>query len=142
MAQLIETLVDWTRFEHARASLGPNFFRVLNYFRDDGGKAVTSIEQAMRAHDAIAMIGPADLIKSEAEQMGAVGVAELAEEIEVQARDCVEWHQPPDSLLEVVVRLRVLFDETVAAFDEETNPLLVRKPGTGRSGELIASRST
>ena len=71
---------------------------------------------------------------------GALGVAELAEEIEVQARDCLEWHQSPESLLEDVVQLRAVFDRTVAAFDYETNPLLVRKPGTGHSGELVAGR--
>ena len=141
MAQIVDTLVDWTRFEQARASLGVNFFRVLSYFRDDGGKAVTTIENAMRARDATAMIGPAELLKSEAVEMGALGVAELAEDIEVQARDCVEWHQSPDSLLEEIVRLRALFDETVLAFDQETNPLLVRKPGSARSGDLLASRS-
>ncbi len=141
MAQTDDTEMDWNRFEQARASLGANFFRVLSYFRDDGGKAVTAIENAMRANDAIAMISPADLLKSEAIELGALGVAELAEEIEVQARDCLEWHQSPDSLLQEVVQLRSVFDQTVAAFDYETNPLLVRKPGTGHSGELVAGRS-
>lgn len=140
MAQADDTAMDWNRFEQARASLGANFFRVLSYFRDDGGKAVTAIENAMRANDAIAMISPADLLKSEAIELGALGVAELAEEIEVQARDCLEWHQSPESLLEDVVQLRAVFDRTVAAFDYETNPLLVRKPGTGHSGELVAGR--
>lgn len=133
--------MDWNRFEQARASLGTNFFRVLSYFRDDGGKAVTAIENAMRANDAIAMISPADLLKSEAVQLGALGVAELAEKIEIQARDCLEWHQSPDSLLEEVVQLRAMFDQTIAAFDHETNPLLVRKPGASHSGELVAGRS-
>jgi hypothetical protein len=141
MAQADITAMDWNRFEQARASLGANFFRVLSYFRDDGGKAVTAIENAMRAKDAIAMISPADVLKSEAIELGALGVAELAEEIEVQARDCLEWHQSPDSLLEAVVQLRAAFEQTVAAFDYETNPLLVRKPGAGNGGELVAGRS-
>lgn len=141
MAQLIDTAVDWTRFDHARATLGANFFRVLSYFRDDGGKAVTAIENAMRANDATAMIGPAELLKSEAVEIGAIGVAEIAEDIEVQARDCLEWHQSPDGMLEVVVQLRVLFDQAIAAFDHETNPLLVRKPSGGRGGDLLVSRA-
>ncbi len=141
MAQTDITAMDWNRFEQARASLGANFFRVLNYFRDDGGKAVTAIENAMRAHDTVAMIGPADVLKSEAIELGALGVAELAEEIEVQARDCLEWHQSPESLLEQVVQLRSVFEKTVAAFDYEINPLRVRKPGAVHGGELVAGRS-
>lgn len=141
MAQIIETpAVDWTQFEQARASLGANLLRVLGYFREDGGKAVTAIEGAMRMKDVVAMIGPADLLRSEAAQIGAQGVAELAEEIEFQARDCLEWHQSPDSLLEPVVQLRAVFNETVAAFDNETNPLSVRKPGAGRASDLAGNR--
>lgn len=140
MMDSVDTAMDWNRFEQARVSLGANFFRVLNYFRDDGGKAVTAIENAMRAHDTIAMISPADLLKSEAVQLGAFGVAELAEEIEVQARDCLEWHQSPESLLEEVVQLRAVFDQTVADFDQETNPLRIRKPAVRKSGELVEDR--
>lgn len=142
MAQTVDTAMDWNRFEQARASLGANFFRVLNYFRDDGGKAVTAIENAMRANDATAMISPADLLKSEAIELGALGIAELAEEIEVQARDCLEWHQSPETLVEDVVQLRAMFNQTVADFDYETNPLLVRKPASDQGGELVAGRTT
>lgn len=136
MAYEGETTVDWARFENARAALGVNFFRVLGYFREDGGKAVRAIEEAMRAQDAAAMIGPADLIKVEGIQLGALAVAELAEDIEFQARDCVEWHQSPAMLLEDVVQLRALFNQAVAAFDQETNPLQVRKPGERRGAAL------
>lgn len=141
MAQTVDTAMDWNRFEQARASLGANFFRVLNYFRDDGGKAVTAIENAMRANDATAMISPADLLKSEAIELGALGIAELAEDIEVQARDCLEWHQSPETLVEDVVQLRAMFNQTVADFDYETNPLLVRKPASDHGGELVAGRT-
>lgn len=142
MEQSIDTAaVDWTRFDQARISLGVNLLRVLNYFREDGGKAVTAIENAMRMKDSVAMIGPADVLRSEAVQIGAQGVAELAEEIEFQARDCLEWHQSPDSLLEQVVQLRAVFNETVAAFDNETNPLSVRKPGAARASNLSANRA-
>lgn len=140
MADAIDSAVDWTRFEHARASLGVNFFRVLTYFHEDGGKAVTAIENAMRMNDAVALIGPAELLKSEAVEIGALGVAELAEEIELQARECVEWHQSPETLLEEVVKLRAIFGETVAAFDHEINPLHVRKPGAVRPTDLLSNR--
>lgn len=137
MAQIDDTvIIDWGRFEQARASLGVNFFRVLGYFREDGGKAVRAIEEAMRSLNAGAMIVPADMIKVEGIQLGALAVAELAEDIEFQARDCVEWHQSPAMLLEDVVQLRALFDQAVAAFDHETNPLQVRRPGERRGAAL------
>jgi histidine phosphotransfer protein HptB len=131
MTHQTDIVVDWARFAHAKASLGHNFWRVLNYFREDGGKAVTEIEDALRSESAIAMIGPADLLKSEAIQMGALLVAELAEEIEMEARDCVEWRQSPAVLLETVIGLRVAFGQTVVQFDREASPLIARKPNIG-----------
>jgi histidine phosphotransfer protein HptB len=119
--------VDWARFAQAKASLGSNFTRLLGYFREDGGKSIAAIEAALRGHDAIGIVGPADLLKSEAMQMGALGLAELAEAIEFEARDCVELHLLPDSLIESVVSLRMAFESVLGQFDRETNPLMVRR---------------
>ena len=135
MAQaILAAQVDWARFAESRSALGSNFARLLGYFREDGDKSVSAIESALRAHDAISMIGPADLLKSEAMQMGALGLAELAEAIEFEARDCVELHLPPDTLLESVVALRQGFSAVVEQFDRETNPLMMRKPARVSSG--------
>lgn len=120
--------VDWARFAESRTALGSSFARLLGYFREDGDKSVSAIETALRAHDAIGMIGPADLLKTEAMQMGALGLSELAEAIEFEARDCVELRLGPDTLLESVVALREGFSAVVAQFDRETNPLMMRKP--------------
>ncbi len=128
MAQAMADQVDWAQFAQARSTLGGNFARLLGYFREDGDKSVTAIEDALRALDPAGMIGPADLLKSEAIQMGAMGLAELAEAIEFEARDCVEMHLSPDTLLESVVALRGAFGAVIAQFDRETNPLMVRKP--------------
>jgi histidine phosphotransfer protein HptB len=144
---MIETLapasqVDWARFAQAKASLGGNFTRLLGYFREDGGKSVAAIEAALRGHDAIGMIGPADLLKSEAVQMGALGLAELAESIEYEARDCVELHLLPDTLVEQVVSLREAYEAVLAQFDRETNPLMVRRAPrplfSGQFGQMEA----
>jgi len=132
-------LVDWMRFDQARASLGVRLFRRLGYLREDGAKAVTQIEDAMRAGDAVALVNPADLLKSEAFQIGALGVAALAEEIEVQARDCIEWRQAPDNIIEAVVQLRDAFDRTVLLIDKETNPLMVRHPVLRAKSEAFAN---
>ena len=121
------TLIDWQRFRHAREALGPNFWRTLVYLRDEGARSIAGIEAALRRHDAIAMVGPAELLKSEALQMGAMRVAELAEQVELDARDCVETHDVPDLLIEPVVALREAFAATVELLEKDISPLLVRE---------------
>ena len=61
----------------------------------------------------------------------AVALAALAEDIELSARDCVEWRQNPADLVEQVVALRPLYEATVQAIDEATNPLKSRRPAFG-----------
>ena len=127
--------VDWTAFSAARTSLGADFIRILGYFREDGTKSVATIEAAIRANDAAALVVPAHTLKGEARQFGADAVADLAELIETTARQCVEWRETPDELLPEVVKLRPLFEETMSAFDRETNPLVERR-GFGRKPQV------
>ncbi len=141
MAQTLEMAreIDWARFDQARGALGSNFPRILSYFREDGCKSVTAIEDALRAHDPIGIIGPADLLKSEAVELGALGLAQLAEAIEYDARDCLELHMSPDTMLESVVALRAAFEAVAEQLDRETNPLMVRRsapPFAGQFGAL------
>ncbi len=124
-----EVAVDWARFAQARQQLGDNFLRLMGYFREDGAKSVSVIEQAMRDRNAVGMIGPADLLKNDALQMGALDVAELAEDIEFGARDCIEWRQDPDMLIEPVMQLRAAFENTLAQMESRTNPLSQRRIG-------------
>lgn len=121
------TLIDWGQFRHAREALGPNFWRTLIYLRDEGSKCIGAIESALRRHDAVGIIGPAETLKSEAFQMGAKRVAEIAEQVEMEARDCVEMHDTPDLLLETVISLRAAFTETVEALQKDISPLMVRE---------------
>lgn len=123
----IATLIDWTQFHQAQRSLGPNFWRTLTFLRDEGSRSIAAIETALRQHNAAAMIGPAELLKSEALQMGAMRVAELAEQVEFEARDCVESHDAPDLLIAPVVTLREAFAETVALLQRDISPLMVRE---------------
>lgn len=120
-------IIDWEAFQQARAELGADFIRILGYFREDGTKSVAAIEEALRAKNAVALVIPAHTLKGEADQFGADALSELAEIIEAEARRCVEWRQTPDELIPVVIRLRPLFEETLAAFDAETNPLVERR---------------
>ena len=122
MAQALPLLLDEEQIGRSRAHFGRNFARILGYLREDGLEAIAKIEDAMRMNKPAAMIGPADRIKAEAYDLGAVGLAEVAETIEFRARDCVERRQSPDDLLGTVLSLRTIFDETVALLDREAGP--------------------
>ena len=45
---------------------------------------------------------------------------------------CIESHEAPDELIGEVVRLRPLFEQTLALFDRELNPVRQRVAGFGR----------
>lgn len=132
MAHLDNALVNWTEFAQTRRELGTGFVRILGYFREDGSKSVTAIEEAMRARNAAALVLPAHTLKGEAHQFGAERLALMAEEIETVARRCVEYHESPEELIELVVALRPAFDETLKLLDTEANPLVARRPAFGR----------
>lgn len=125
------SLVNWPAYAQSRAELGANFVRILGYFREDGLKSVDAVDAAMRARSAAGLVVPAHTLKGEARQFGADPLADLAETIEMTARDCVERHDAPDGLVETVVRLRPMFDNTLALLEREANPLVMRKPGAG-----------
>ena len=126
-------LVDWAEFARMRAELGGDFVRILGYFREDGEKAVSRIEEAMHRRDAAALIIPAHTMKTEARQFGAAPLGELAEEIEYAARRGVESRLFPDDILPEVARLRPLYDATMTLFERETNPLVARRSSADRS---------
>jgi histidine phosphotransfer protein HptB len=132
-------IIDWEVFQQARAELGADFIRILGYFREDGTKSVAAIEEALRARNAVALVIPAHTLKGEARQFGAEALADLAEEIETEGRKCVEWRQTPEGLITEAVKLRPLFDETLAAFDAEVNPLIERRGGFGKR-ELVTNQ--
>ena len=124
-------IVDWAHFDRNRNELGPGFIRILGYFREDGVKSISRIEQAMHAQDTTALVAPAHTLKGESRQLGAEPLADIAELIESTARLCIETHRFPDELVPQVVELRRLFNETLAAFDRETNPVQTRAGAAG-----------
>lgn len=119
-------IVDMKTFEGVRQLLGAGLIRTLGYFAEDGRKAVSEIEDAQRAGDAARMVMPAHTLKTEARQFGAVPLGELAYQIEMRARRCVEIQERPDELLVAVSKLRPLFEQTLEIFERETNPLKTR----------------
>jgi HPt (histidine-containing phosphotransfer) domain-containing protein len=124
-------LIDWGIFSQVRTELGASFIRILGYFREDGGKAIAAIEDAIRNRNAAALVIPAHTLKGESLQFGAEPLAALAEHIEKVARRCVEIRQEPDELIADVVRLRPMFDETIAQIDREASPLMERRASGG-----------
>ena len=132
-------LIDWNAFNQARAELGSDFVRILGYFREDGHKSLDAMEAAMRAKNAAALVRPAHTLKGEARQFGAEPLAALAEQIESTARDCVELQDTPEGALPHIVKLRPLFEQTLALLEREANPLVARKPQGGGFGRRVAS---
>ena len=136
-----QEIVDWVHFERSRAELGPGFIRILSYFREDGTKSVSQIEQAMREQSTAALVIPAHTLKGEARQLGAEPLAKIAELIETTARFCIESHRFPDELIKDVVELRRMFEQTVELFDKATNPLLTRsRPASAGFGRKATNQ--
>jgi HPt (histidine-containing phosphotransfer) domain-containing protein len=129
-----EPIVDWEVYMRARRELGAGFARILSYFREDGDKSVTRIEDAMHRKDAAALVLPAHTVKSEARQFGAEQLGSLAEEIEFAARRATEMRYFPDDLIPAVAKLRPLYAETITMLEREAKPLRQRSSGFGRAG--------
>ena len=123
-------LVNQADLAKSRAELGSAFVRILSYFREDGEKAISAIEQAIRERNAVALVTPAHTLKGESAQFGAHRLSSMAERIEMVARRCVESREGPDELIEVVVALRPCFTETMSILDRDSNPLVARRPAT------------
>ena len=134
-------IVDWVHFEKTRGELGPGFIRILGYFREDGAKSVAAIEAAMREQNTVGLVIPAHTLKGEARQFGAGLLADCAELIENSARISIETHSFPDELIADVVKLRELWNQTLALFDKETNPLLTRAAPAGGFGRKANNQS-
>ncbi|WP_224199251.1 MULTISPECIES: Hpt domain-containing protein [Pacificimonas] len=126
--------VNLETFEQIRTLLGPRLITTLGYFREDGEAGVAEIEHAQRTGEPADMVRPAHTLKTEARQLGADDLGELCYRIETGARRCVELQESPDELLVHVARLRPLFQETLAIFDRETNPLQTRRPKPAQFG--------
>jgi HPt (histidine-containing phosphotransfer) domain-containing protein len=131
MANMDLQIVDWASLAETRGQLGTSFIRILGYFREDGARSIELIEMAMRSGDAPAMIMPSHKLKSEARQFGGERLGQLAEDIEMFARQCVETRETPEQYVDRVVQLRPLFNSMMDAIDAETSPLVQRHKGFG-----------
>lgn len=137
-------LVDGPALARARAELGTGFARILGYFREDGIKSLTTLEEAVRKGNAVAMVIPAHTLKGEARQFGALALATLAEKIEDRARLCIEHHDSPEAAIEDVVALRPLLLQTLALLEREAGmsvaavPVAVTPPVSAPAAPVFA----
>ncbi len=138
MDKPIDTGIDWDQFGRARSELGGGFVRILGYFREDGGTSIAAIEKSVRAGLAAPLVLPAHKLKNEAREFGALSLAMLCEHIEMTARNCVDWRTEPTELVEHVVRLRPLFEASLAELDEASNPLMQRRANGSKAAGLQA----
>lgn len=132
--------VDPEQLAAARAELGPSFTKIVGYYRDDGARAIESIEEAARHRSAVDMVRPAHTLKGDSLMLGGEALALAAEEIEKAARRAIEAHDFPDHMLPRIRELRGLFAETLSVLDREVAPVRaplaaappVRRGGFGR----------
>jgi HPt (histidine-containing phosphotransfer) domain-containing protein len=121
-------LVDGPALARARAELGTGFARILGYFREDGMKSLSALEEAVRKGNAVAMVIPAHTLKGEARQFGATALADLAEKIEDHARSCIEHHDSPEGAIEDVVALRPVLLQTLGWLEREAGVVAAVAP--------------
>ncbi|MFT3965652.1 MAG: Hpt domain-containing protein [Sphingobium sp.] len=108
-------LISETGLASARRELGTALPRILGYYRQDGAASISAIESAMQTRNPTAMVLPAHSLKGESRQLGVERLAELAQHLEMTARQCIEDRiSLPDELATDVRALRGLFHETVA----------------------------
>jgi len=134
-----QELIDWDEFNAVREQLGANFAKIILYFREDGIKSVEAIEQAMQDKVSVALVVPAHTLKGESLQFGATPLSALAEKIEMTARHLVEIQQTPEQLIPEAAQLRPMFEATLNALEQATNPLVQRRNEGGGFGVKSAT---
>ncbi|MBT2187053.1 Hpt domain-containing protein [Sphingobium nicotianae] len=115
-------LVNEAELAQARALLGTGLARIIGYFREDGVKSISQLEEALNDRNAAAMVIPAHTLKGESRQFGARRLGDIAEVIETTARRCVEQHVEPDEVAGEIAMLRGCFVETLQLLGDAAPP--------------------
>lgn len=115
-------LVNEAELAQARALLGTGLARIIGYFREDGVKSISQLEEALNDRNAAAMVIPAHTLKGESRQFGARRLGDIAEVIETTARRCVEQHIEPDEVAGEIAMLRGCFVETLQLLGDAAPP--------------------
>ena len=124
-------LIDWARFALVRDYADRRMPRLLGFFQEDGERYLASCERAARHRNHVALVGHLEQLRRDCVQIGALGVAQLAEEIENEARDIIDNGLVRFALPPHLPALRSAFEETIQAMEAEIRP--VEAPQTSRS---------
>lgn len=118
-------LIDWARFALVRAYADRRMPRLLSFFQEDGERYLLSCERAARHRNHIALVGHLDQLRRDSVQIGALGVAHLAEAIENEARDIIDNGLVRFALPPRLPALRSAFEASIQAMEDEISQPLV-----------------
>lgn len=108
-------------FVKARHMAGGHFDGEVRQLAAGGANAVAAIETALKRGKLAAMVRPANQLKQDAQRLGAQSLAELAEDIELGALDCIEWGQGPGAMAGQIKLLRPAFVESLSLIERRVS---------------------
>jgi len=125
--------IDWARFALVRDYADRRMPRLLQYFEEDAGAALRSARSAHDGGHLFVMIGHLEQLRRDSVQLGALGVAQIAEEIETQVRDVLDFGDCPAGVPAALDQLDHCLLETLSKFRDELSrfapvPRTVRSP--------------
>jgi|JI6StandDraft_1071083.scaffolds.fasta_scaffold30428_2 hypothetical protein len=112
-------LIDWARFHLVRDYADRRIVRLISYFREDAETCLAAADKAARAGNLRAMIGQLEALRRDAMQLGALGLAELAESIEHEARDILDHGMTDFALPPGLPALSRALQDTLGALEAE-----------------------
>jgi len=78
--------VNAAAFAAAQEMLGNKLPTILNYYLEDAASYIDRIAESIARHDPMGAVAPAHTLKSSSRQLGAMALADLAEQVETAAR--------------------------------------------------------
>ena len=112
-------VVDWARFNLVRRYADRRMQRLLSYYREDAERCTAQADLFARRGALVPMIGQLEQLRRDSVQLGALGVAELAETIENEARDIIDHGHVAHTMPLGLPRLRSLLKATLADMEAE-----------------------
>lgn len=114
--------IDWARFQLVRNYADRRITRLVGYFREDAEHHVQLADCAARQGNLLVMIGQLEALRRDAMQIGALGLAELAEQVEVEARDIIDHGMTDFAMPPGLPALSRTLQETLTALESEISP--------------------
>lgn len=122
MHVLGESRIDWARFALVCQHADRRIHRLIGYFREDSERALDAADQAARSGNLVGMLGHLEALRRDSVQIGALGLAELAEAVENEARDMVDHGLTDFAFPPGLPALARRLHDTLAALEAEVSP--------------------